>query len=896
MYILFSILLILFLSTNAYPQDDLGRFVGQRISSIEIVSTAGITDEDMEKTCGIRKGDPFSIRAVRNCISSFYQKRIFKDIVVEAFEEDDGVRLRYTFVGRLKVGDVKIKGHNFFSTRQLKSTAGLKRGAELTDDMIEEGKRRITGLYRDSGFFDASVDIGIKTGRDMTSDITIQIREGDRARIGKILFSGERVFEDAKLKSMMKLREGDYYSEKDMEQSIKTIENHYISNGYLKALISPPELLYNEVEGTVSITIFIEAGPRVEVSFEGVEAMDTEALKKSLSIWKDRSIDIDVLDESADRLTRYYQEKGYYFAKVAYEVGQPVDSYQRIVFKVTEGIPVTIGEIGFSGNTYFDNKSLKKYLHIRKGRFLSEETLAEDIKEITDLYRSAGFLDVKIAPEVTFNEVDNTLKVLIMVKEGVQTRIWEIRIEGNAALDTSEIMDRIKSRKGQPYNESQVTDDLYTIQSLYVQKGYIYASVDLDTRFSPDRDKVEISYIIHEESPVYTGDIYVSGNTFTKEYVIRRELLVKEGDLYSYEKILRSQRQLLMLGLFNSVRLEPVNPEIKEYRKDLLLKVEEGLPGVVELGIGYGDVERLRGFIETSYRNLGGTGRQISLRAEGSSIEQKYNLGYKEPWIFGYRMDGRLNLVDMIEDKRSFDRRTLGLTAGIDKSFSEHVKGSIMFQYEGIKTFNLSEGAILTPEDIGKEKVVTFNPSLIVDQRDDPFNPTRGTFYSISFREAARVLGSKLQFAKVNLQSSFFHSPIRRVILAFSLRAGIAWNFGESREVPIWERYFAGGRSTVRGYNQDHIGAPEGGDKMVILNGEIRFPFFQGLGLVTFVDSGNVWTKGEDFKPLVLKTTAGAGIRYDTPVGPLRLDVGCKLDREVGEERCLPHFTLGHAF
>lgn len=897
MHILFSLLILLFLSTNAYPQDDPGRFIGQRITSVKVISATGITEEDIERECGIRKGDPFSVHAMRKCITSFYQKGIFKDIMVEAYAEEGGVGIQYTFVGKLKVGNVKIKGHDFFSTRRLRSATGLKRGAELTDEMIEEGKGRILNLYRGSGFFDASVQTeSVKTGKDQTVDIVIRIHEGERARIGDILFRGDRVWKDEELESMMKLHKGDYYNEREMDLSIKTLERRYINTGYLKALISPPDLLYNEATGEVSVTISIDAGPHVEVLFEGVEAADPEALKKELLIWRDKSTDIAVLDESADRLTQYYRGKGYYFATVTYDISRPEDKHLRIVFKVTEGVPVTIREIGFAGNAYFSDKRLKEYLHVREERFLSEEVLNEDIKEITDLYRSAGFLDVKMTPKITFHEEDKTLSVLITVEEGVQTRISGIRMEGNAAFSAPEIMARIRSREGSPYNESQVTDDLYSIQSFYVQKGYIYSSVDLRTEYSPDKKEVQVRYIIHEDSPVYTGDIYVSGNTFTKEVVIRRELLIKEGDLYSYEKILRSQRQLLMLGIFKSIKLEPMNPEIKEYRKDLSLKVEEGYPGTVEFGFGYGDVERLRGVFEASYRNIAGTGRQISLRTEGISIEQKYNLGYKEPWIFGYQMDGRLNVVDLIEDKRSFDRRTLGLTTGIDKSFSERVKGSLMFQYEDIKTSNVSAGAILTPEDIGKEKVVTFNPSLIIDRRDDPFNPTRGAFYSLTFREAARVLGSRLQFAKVNLHSSFFHSPVRRVVLAFSIRGGIAWNFGESTEVPIWERYFAGGRSTVRGYDQDSIGAPEGGDKMVILNGEIRLPLFKGLGLVTFVDSGNVWTRMEDFKPLVLRTTAGAGIRYNTPVGPLRLDVGCKLDPEVGEDRCLPHFTLGHAF
>src|SRR4030067_951187 len=463
---------------------------------------------------------------------------------------------------------------------------------------------------------------------------------------------------------------------------------------------------------------------------------------------------------------------------------------------------------------------------------------------------------------------------------------------------------RIKSRAGRPFNESQVVDDIYNIQSFYLQKGYIYAAVDLKTTINDDKTDAVADYIISENNPVYTGEISVTGNSFTKEKVIRRELLIKEDELFSYEKIFRSQRQLQKLGIFKSAKVEILNPDLKEDKKDISVKIEEGYPGRVEFGIGYGDVERLRGMIEGGYKNLFGTGRQITLRAEGSSIEQKYSINYKEPWVFGYQMDGRLNLVDLFENKSSFDRRTFGFSAGLDKSFSELVTGSLTYQYEDVRLSDVKQDAILTSEDTGKVEVATINPSLIIDRRDDPFNPSKGYLFSITFREAAKVLGSKPQFAKLTVQESHFFSPISKLVFALSVRGGVAWNFGESTEVPIFERYFTGGRSTVRGYDQDKLGiplktlsedgTPTGGNMLLVLNGELRFPLFKGLGMVAFVDGGNIWRKVEEFDASETRATAGAGIRYNTPVGPLRLDIGCKFDRGAGEGKGIPHCTRWH--
>ncbi|MBI5038723.1 MAG: BamA/TamA family outer membrane protein, partial [Nitrospirae bacterium] len=535
----------------------------------------------------------------------------------------------------------------------------------------------------------------------------------------------------------MKLHKGDYYSEREMDQSIQALERHYIDKGYLKILIRPPELVYDEAKGEVLLTLSIEAGPHVDVLFEGAETMAPEALKKELLIWKEKAFDSSVLDESADRLTQFYRSRGYHFAAITYRIDKSNDRNLRIVFKITEGIPVTVREVEFIGNHYFSSKVLKEYLDIKAGGVLIEDVLKEDIKEMTTLYKNSGFLEIKLAPDILFHEGDKTLGIRITVEEGIQTFLARMEVSGNNTFSREEIMGHSKSREGHPYNESQVIDDLYSIQSFYVQKGYLYASVDLKSRYSPDKKEVMIDYVITEDKPVYIGETYVSGHSVTREYVIRRELLIKEGDLYSYENILRSQRRLLSLGIFKGIKLEPMNPEVREYRKDMSLKVEEGYPGTVEFGIGYGDVEKMRGMFEASYRNLFGTGRQTTLRVEGSSIEQKYSLGYKEPWVLGYQMDARINMVDQIENKRSFDRRTLGFSTGIDKSFSDYVKGSLMYQYEDVRLSDVSAEAILTPEDTGKVEVATINPSITIDRRDDPFNPSRGTFSSIAFREAA---------------------------------------------------------------------------------------------------------------------------------------------------------------
>lgn len=912
MHFIYSLFLIfIFLTAHySYAQDSLSTFTGRTISSITTVTDAGITGKDVEAECRIKTGELFSLPKVRECIIHYYKKGLFKDVSAEALEEENGVGLRFFFVEKVKVDDIKIRGNDYFSAKKIKAVVVLKKGGELSDDKIAVSKENIFKLYKEAGFFNASSAIFTNPKQGgKKSDIVIKVEEKGRAKISDIKFSGDKVFDDAKLRSLLKTGPGDYYNEKDIASGMKAISKYYFEKGYIKALVNMPELIFDRAREEVLVDLSIDAGPHVEVKFEGANVMAPSTIEKKLLIWKERAYDTSVIDESADRITGLYQQKGYYFVSVSYNVERPDNRNIRIIFNISEGQLVSIKNISFAGNSYFKDETLKEYLDIKKGGFLFDDVLKEGLKSISALYMSNGFLSVRITQEVLLYDDNKKLGISINIEEGPQTRLSLIRLEGNNSFSNEDIQSGIKSRAGRPFNESQIADDTYNIQSFYLKKGYIYASVDLKTTFNDDKTDVVADYIIRENKPVYIGEISLTGNSFTKDRVIRRELLIKEGELFSYENIFRSQRQLQMLGIFRSARIEVINPDLKEEKKDISVRIEEGYPGRIEFGIGYGDVERLRGMIEGGYRNLFGTGRRITLRAEGSSIEQKYGINYQEPWVFGYQMDGRLNLVDLFENKSSFDRRTFGFSAGLDKEFSETVTGSLTYQYEDVKLSDVRPEAILTPEDTGKIEVATINPSVIIDRRDDPFNPSKGFLFSLTFREAAKVLGSKPQFAKLTVHDSIFFSPISKLVFALSVRGGVAWNFGESNEVPIFERYFTGGRSTIRGYDQEKVGipgktisydgstwTPTGGNMLLVLNGELRFPLFKGLGMVAFVDGGNVWRNVEEFDVSEIRATAGAGIRYNTPIGPLRLDIGCKFDREEGEDKCIPHFTLGHAF
>jgi outer membrane protein insertion porin family len=392
--------------------------------------------------------------------------------------------------------------------------------------------------------------------------------------------------------------------------------------------------------------------------------------------------------------------------------------------------------------------------------------------------------------------------------------------------------------------------------------------------------------------------------------VIMRELLVKPGDPYNYSAILKSQQQIYRFGYFRVARFEPVHPGEKEYIIDMLFTVEERPAGAVEISVGYGDLDRLRGSVEVSYRDLWGTARYTSLRYEQSDILKRAIFNFQEPWILGYKLENKFSLVWSDSEKLNSDTREIYYKTrktvaafGVEKTY-EHLKPSLTYQFENVVNYDVLQAAQLTPEDSGRVLVSSLSPALVLDLRDDVFNPRRGALYGIVLKEALRELWSQADFSKLTVQGSWF-LPLDTAVVALSARAGMAWPFRDTVEVPIHERFYVGGSTTVRGYKQDAVGPsvvgpdgqpiPTGGSSMMVLNLELRMNPGEGFGVVFFTDAGNVWP-GQEINIKDLRSSYGAGIRYGTPVGPLRIDYGQKMHRLPGESPGELHFNIGNTF
>jgi len=889
-----------------------GLYDGRPIVAVDLVGPSAPTREAFEELTKVRPNKPYSAAALRRMINSLYRLGEYTDIRVDADPRDGGVTLTISFVAKIRLKQVELRGHHQ-STNQLSGVTNLRIGEELSDSTVPDAVDRLRVWYERQGYLvDLTSSIQLED-QGTRARVIIHIDEKDRVRITRLALPGAPAFSRLRHLVALRMADGEYFSQDHLDRGLARLLDLYHAGGYLHASVGPPRVT---LDGSgVSISIPIEQGPHYRVVIEGAPSWWwTRTLLDQLALFHERRDDEDFYAEEAERLTRFLVDRGFRRATVRIDRQREEngDIFVRVV--VDAGLRMRLTRVTILGTAVVSARELTPLIRTApsgwvRTRYAEEDALQADRDAILAWYRTKGFLSANVTVEVQEDPDRHRAGVTFHIDEGLQTRVGVVRIEGNRAFDATTLLAQFDLPTGSPYVEGRFRAARAALLAFYNEQGYIYSGVEGGTAFSLDRTRVDLDFRIEEGIPVVIGPITLSGNQRTRDTVILRELDVKPGDVYNARRILDSQRRVARLGFVQEVRFEPVDPERREPVKALSLTVKERDAGTVDLGVGYANFEGARGFSELIYRNLWGTGRRIGLRVDGSRLERKTVLSYREPWLFGARMNGRAALLGetRTEKNRGYERTTFGGSLGVDKELSSTLNASVAYDYQR-HHFSALEGRTLadleiTREDQARVNIGTITPTLVWDTRDDPFNPRSGTAHSLAFRDAARILASEVQFWKVTTSSSWYRALGPTFVGAVSGRTGVAHRFGETLSVPPTERFYLGGRSSVRGYDEDKLGPsengiPTGGNVMVAVNLELRIALPKALGAVLFVDSGNVWRDYHDMQwsGLHPKTTVGSGIRYNTPVGPLRLDYGHKLNWQPGEAHGTFHFTLGHAF
>jgi len=453
---------------------------------------------------------------------------------------------------------------------------------------------------------------------------------------------------------------------------------------------------------------------------------------------------------------------------------------------------------------------------------------------------------------------------------------------------------------------------------LYFDKGYISASCNATTSLGAE-GKVDVVFSIVENQIAYVNKIKVRGNIKTRDVVIRREMRLKPGERFDGDKLRRSKERLQNLGFFEDVSYD-IEDTDEPSKKDLIVDVKESKTGMFSFGGGYSTVDQLVGFIEIEQKNFDwknwpyftGAGQDIKLRTSFGSLTQAYELSFTEPWLFDYPVSFGFDLYKRSHERESdtgygYDEEVTGGDIRLGKELSEYVKGSFTYRYDQIKISDISSTASddLKAEE-GTNIVSSTEYGLTYDSRDNVFNPTKGDLATTSLQVAGGPFGGDKNFWKSFNRYSHYVPLWHGSSLEMRGRLGYGQAYGDSEKIPIYERFFAGGAYSVRGYRERKIGPvdsssgdPIGGESVVIGNLEYTYPMLDFLRLAAFYDIGNVWAKGNDIGTSGYKAGAGVGFRLKTPIGPIMLDYGVPLNKESGEDEKGGgrfHFSMSQSF
>lgn len=866
------------------------------IRDIEVQGLTRITERELVDLISIKIGDILDGKKLGQGTRRAFKKGIFLDLKVESEPYKDGIKLIYIAEETPIVGRVKVEGNKVVSKRVINKVLSYKEGEEFRRELLDSAISRLYRYYRNIGFPYARIDAAVEDKKtNGTVSVRIQINEGAPQIIKALIMPDE-------FKSYIHASAGDVFNGNKIDNYIIKLRDYLKKLDYINPLVGP----YKFSEG--ELTIPVNPGKRLKVFFEKNKAINRKKLLKALPFFEDGNVTDESVEEAADSIRNLYLREGYYNAKVAsaYETDE---DYINVTFFIFEGERVFLRDVSFSGNTISDDV-LKSIIPFKKNKPFNATLLNDGRDALVIFYNALGYLQAEVIEIKTALDHDNKgLNLDFVINEGHQTIIKSVRISGNRDIITSDIQSALNLKEDTPYNIIDIRDARYRIQSLYSKRGYISARVEVKSTIN--EDKAFLDYEITENRPSVVGKIIVRGNVKTKDKIIRRELTVAEGERYNYEEVLNTKERLYRLGLFSEVKIDIIEPDNKEDRreKDMLITLKESNPGSVEISIGYGDYEKLRGSLDIRYRNIGGYNRQVGFRTEIDSVENKYVLDYREPRFFN-NPDIPFNVSLTRESKSAVNIDTkevlykidkTSFLAGIEKELGKGLKAWLNYEYSFNDTTDVKPGVILSRENTGTLAISSISPSLFYDLRDNPFDPTSGSLHGIALKFASKAYLSESEFVKGTFQSSWFFLLKKQIVFALSLKGGVAHSFGATDQLPLIERFFLGGRTTVRGYGQDMLGpkgadnVPTGGNVFALVNVEFRIPIRKGFGIVTFVDGGNVWIRTNDIDA-ELKYTAGIGLRYRTPVGPVRLDYGHKLNREQGESAGELHFSFGHAF
>ncbi len=745
--------------------------------------------------------------------------------------------------------------------------------------------------------------------------------------IGDIKSDGLKNTKFPTIRGAIKVRKGDLYDRPDLDRDIQSLLGLGLFDRVGAEIVLLEKLVpehFRKVAGAerqVLLNFVVKEKPVIrKISFEGQKKLSRGMLSDLLTLKNKDPFDRSKLEEDRDKLTAKYHERGFLDAAVEPEVMTDTKTATvELVFKVIEGPKSRIELVEISGISAFKPKTLQKLMKNRRKKVYFKNDIPDDVNKIEAYYKNKGFLDVIISSPIITVSADKTrITIGLAVVEGRSYRFGKTSFNGNLIYTSTELAKAIEYRQGNVFSQEKFEETIRAVQELYSDRGRLRTRINPVKTFDIKADRMDVQYEIIEGPISYVGHVDVDGNRATKKFVLRREIIIKPGDIFRSSRVRRSIEKIRNLGFIDDVDLD-VQPTPSDPEKfDLTFDVTEGKPGSLTAGAAYSSVEGIVGTLSMQHLNLFGRAQRTSVQWSFGRRLQDYSLSWTTPWLgdhptslgFDVRNTRRVNSFDTALSAYS-ERRTGGSIRLGPRFEEDKYQLNLNYSLEKISIQNVQNQFKGTLSE-GTSIQSSFGMEFSRDTRDSIWDPARGTRHGIGLQFSGGPFQGDIHFFKPSLTNQAHYTLFTIedwpfVISAYH-RGGYVTQFGKTVQVPVQDRFFIGGQDSLRGYSPSgEAGFRQGGKVYSVANVEIGFPLARErkktiVKFVVFADAGGAWDRVRDLSGRIgagdrdIKTDVGFGLRFVTPAFPIRLDYGYGLNHRAGERLYQINFGLGPLF
>jgi outer membrane protein insertion porin family len=967
--------------------ESLRAWTGLQVESVEFHGVDRSRLEPLPNLLPLQPNQPLRAEDVRQSLRRLFETGLYKGIAVEGARDGERVTIIFNGAPALFLGRISVEGvKSDRLSSQLQRSTRLTAGTTFNDAKLSQANTLLQQTLQENGYYQGTVARTVSIDQsDAQGDVNFDVQTGKQTRVGDVQVDGSPGMTVDQFRKKGKLKRGSKVTRDTVSRALNNLNKNYQKEERLEANISLESKDFQPAVNRLNYKFQAAQGPLVTIRVNGVK-LSKGKIRSLVPVYEEGSVDEDLLNEGNRRVRDYFQREGYFDVQVTHTRESTNPKLTLIEYDVKLGEQHEVTSVRITGNKYFSNEVIEPRLSVLKSSFLqkhgnySQALTQADVNNITALYQSNGFSDVKVTPEVKpvpghSGGKTGGLAVTYIVDEGAQQKIGKYVITGNKEITLGTLTSLLTVQSGQPYSAVGIAGDRDSILTYYFSHGFDHAQLRVKQQPEADHpDLIDVDMDIDEGERIYVNRLLISGLSYTRTSTIEPHVLLKPGDPLDQSALLETQRQLYDLTLFNEVNAVVQNPNGDELRKNVLLQFTEarrwalsygfgfqaqtGNPStncpspasLIQLGINPSAYTASCGpngntgasalvLFDLSRINLGGRNQSIALRTEYGSLEQRATVVYAFPHIFNSpKLDftlsgGYTNAQDVTTYAASRLEGTVRLTQRPTKPNTL----IYLFTYRRVKVNPNSVQVAPDQIPLVSEPVRVAGPGItwIRDtRRPSPLDAHFGTYTSVEEFITDSAFSSEANFNRLDVNNaSYYQVGKKNFVIARNTRFGYERAFGEAKYemIPLPERLYAGGAQSLRGFSinaagpRDSLtGYPIGGAGAFVNSTELRFPnptlpyFGNALGFVLFHDMGNVFTKSSQIWPSFLRTrqphsstckdlnaadqqvvtnpttqasgtcdfnyfshAVGLGLRYHTPIGPIRVDFSYNLNPPI---------------